>query len=99
MSSTFDGSQRTPSISAEPIITPELYAAAQEILRSKPRDAVVDRPSSPDRGAASPRTAPLGYDRVVDESTGKATFVVNEEEAQKVRKIFDDYLHGSEEQS
>ena len=91
MSSTFDGSQRTPSISAEPIITPELYAAAQEILRSKPRDAVVDRPS--------PRTAPLGYDRVVDEATGKATFVVNEEEAQKVRKIFDDYLHGSEEQS
>ena len=99
MSSTFDGSQRTPSISAEPIITPELYDAAQKILKSKPREAVVDRPTSPDRGTASPRTAPLGYDRVVDKATGESTFVVNEEEAQEVRKIFDDYLHGSEEQS
>lgn len=98
MASAFDGSQGTPSMSVEPIITPKLYDAAQEILKSKPREAVVNKPTPP-ADTPSPRTAPLGYDRVVDEATGESTFVVNEEEAQEIRKIFDDYLRESEEQS
>lgn len=96
MNSVFDGSQSTPSTPTEPIITHEQYEAVQEILKSKPKKGAADEPVSTASGIPSHRTAPFGYDRVVDEASGESALVVNEEEAQEVRKIFKDYLHESE---